>query len=823
MSKKFVSEPISNIYFHVVDENRPSSAYLGKILTAATFLHTSEKEALNKGSEAILVWINPHLGSISQNLSRLRIWYPYKPKIFCIILDYSENVKGKEKIGEFFAAMDRMFEIKRIFIPELLSETELRSSFQELFFAEKLDKKKVCSPLLLENIYDRLAATMLNWIKGEEIWEGGWSLTVGELKNALSDATVNPTINSGNEIVIPTRIDEIVDFLRMANSNPELVKETPIPTQKVKKKRRIFRPQVLSMKKTLAVGLALVFVVLSTAYFLSFFTLSETQKQVALQLQKKGKVNDLMFMVDKASWLEEGRGALAKLIGQAESEAQISETLKIFKNFAQALDLLKQSQDKLVISLQNILRSTPQDDISAVHEADKYLSRTYDLFSNIGIRLTQDETFVSSRLGGEVMQKGITDFILNSRRTLGGLQVLGQILESSLGYKQNIGIILQDAGVPRPSGGQITAVLWLTIDKGKILNSEVFTASALEQRMVGRVTPPQDLGELKPERGWEFRDATWQGDFSKNAAQVAWFLQKQLSESPDIVMAINTQLLPKIIDNLKGIKIDEQFYPNGETWLLERKRKSSISTQELEVLDAKALSVIFSQFQQQPVAAWQSYILQGLEQHEILLSSNNVAITQGISALKWDGNRSRIDCPNQFNQGVCQLSYLEWDELGTGQARLGDLIERGIQHEIEITLNTTQHRRVFKYHLSANATSSYQAQLRITLDKNVDLESVRAPNKPNSSGMIIIPFSVSPGETKSIVLEYSASAVKSGESLVWVESKQTGIPSVNFGLRIKYPSSMSPKTISSGVVQNRLELIFDKEIVSESLFGVEFF
>lgn len=126
------------------------------------------------------------------------------------------------------------------------------------------------------------------------------------------------------------------------------------------------------------------------------------------------------------------------------------------------------------------------------------------------------------------------------------LTLLSEMLGKS-GMKRYL-IVFQNSNELRATGGFIGSIAEATFDNGELKDLRVPEGGSYDLQGELRVAfvPPAPL--LRVSGKWGFHDANWFADFPTTAQKLSWFYQKAGGPSVDGVIAINSEILPKLLE-----------------------------------------------------------------------------------------------------------------------------------------------------------------------------------------------------------------------------------------------------------------------------------
>jgi len=125
------------------------------------------------------------------------------------------------------------------------------------------------------------------------------------------------------------------------------------------------------------------------------------------------------------------------------------------------------------------------------------------------------------------------------------------------GYRRYL-LAFQNPNELRPTGGFLGSYAVIDIKDGKIQNLEVPPAGSYDMRGYNTafVEPPAPL--LLLNKRWEFQDSNWFPNFPDSAQKMMWFYQKSKEKTVDGVIAINSNVLEKLLTVFGPIKDEER-------------------------------------------------------------------------------------------------------------------------------------------------------------------------------------------------------------------------------------------------------------------------
>ena len=104
-------------------------------------------------------------------------------------------------------------------------------------------------------------------------------------------------------------------------------------------------------------------------------------------------------------------------------------------------------------------------------------------------------------------------------------------------------VLVQNADELRATGGFISAVGLLTIDRGKFTQAEFSDSYAIDNFNRPTLAPPADLAHYMQAQAWFIRDSNWAPDFPRSAQAAENFYQLDKGVTVDGTLAVDQHLL----------------------------------------------------------------------------------------------------------------------------------------------------------------------------------------------------------------------------------------------------------------------------------------
>ncbi len=415
---------------------------------------------------------------------------------------------------------------------------------------------------------------------------------------------------------------------------------------------------------------------------------------------------------------------------------------------------------------------------------------------------------------------------------------------------KNYLLLLQNNTELRPTGGFITAFAILTFQNGQLVNYSVTDTYTTDAKLPGRVDPPTPLKEHL-EANWFVRDANWFPNFTQSSKQVQWFLQKEINQSFDGVLAIDLDGLKSLLDATGPIIVtssNSNQTVSSETLFQLANQKSQIDFNSPDATGqdflTKVLSSLISQIRsgQPPLAKLAKALDISLKQQSLLLALNDPNLQNLIETNNWSGSLKHIPCPSQFIDVNCISETFALIEANLGINRSNFYLKRQISHQVNLDNQGKLQHDIDIYYQNLSQGNEwpggkYKTYSRFYAPLNTQVVQVTLDNQP-------LKFEVLPSTTNPNLIEVgfyyeipssnnsilniklnSASSLPtfsplSALTINWERQPGSGITPLR--VQIHYPSYLKPSLLSSPAATETDTITFSSAFSNDSLFAVKF-
>lgn len=373
----------------------------------------------------------------------------------------------------------------------------------------------------------------------------------------------------------------------------------------------------------------------------------------------------------------------------AESGKDMTEMLTRLKKipdlFAQTMSRVDESQSSESPVLTELKKA---NDVMA--KVDANIKRTEDNMNDI-ISLAPKQYVASLQKGMTLL--GQSEKMLNDMALMlpGIIEIFGN------GGPHRTLVLLQNNDEVRPSGGFIGSFLNLEMQNGYVISLKLEDVYDMDGQFKEVIEPPEEIKKLT--NRWFFRDANYSPDFRVSGEKAIWFYEKERGEKADTVIAVNQDLLGKILEITGPIEVPQlsapmtaENYREVLTYMVETKRSGADDPKKIL---KDMLPVIQKRlFQSNNMSGLNDVILDGVIQKNILGFSKNTLTQNFFEVLGADGTSAlattaSIPSEDYLNITTTSVGGNKSDAYITQEISHDTVIEKGGDAYDQLTLRRT--------------------------------------------------------------------------------------------------------------------------------------
>jgi hypothetical protein len=349
-------------------------------------------------------------------------------------------------------------------------------------------------------------------------------------ETVIVNSNLNICLNETYKWLIQERLNVKEKKIKMKVKAP--------PKTKIKKpsKLRLFRPFILPL------FLVLIFPLITSIVSGAFLYLSYKQ---FLSENIGGAENSALFAktIFTIGKGESGVLSYIPVLGRFYNETSyISETGEIVSDLTiNAIPLVENGRQ----ILSGVLGSGIYDVKTPSMQMKSSLDYIYQEISSFQTE-TQTKADAGVYSAKQVLQ--LVDFSNLENLTEQG-SVLSANLPSILGQdtNKNYLILFENNMELRPTGGFIGSYGVANFGGGKLNGLDINDIYSADGQLKGHVEPPAPIKNYLGEANWWFRDSNWDPDFPTSAERAEWFLNKEMDQNVDGVIAIDLDPIREIL------------------------------------------------------------------------------------------------------------------------------------------------------------------------------------------------------------------------------------------------------------------------------------
>lgn len=308
-------------------------------------------------------------------------------------------------------------------------------------------------------------------------------------------------------------------------------------------------------------------------------------------------------------------------------------------------------------------------------------------------------------------------------------------LPEILGSKSNKNylILFQNNMELRPTGGFIGSYGIATFGGGKLNALSVNDIYSADGQLRGHIEPPAPIKDYLNEANWWFRDSNWDPDFPTSATRAEWFLEKEMGQQVDGVIAIDLLPIKNILahtgpiflpdynltitaDNLyekTQEEVHKDFFPGSRKKASFLTILSRVLLTKLGELDSKQnLGVLMS-------------VYKGFEARNIQANLHAPVVQSAIERLEWGGGFPTYTCgDNCYSDSISDI------EANLGVNKSNYFITRSFDMDINISKGVLKRELNIIINNSANTSLGpsgyYKNYFRILVPLDSELKELKS-------------------------------------------------------------------------------------------------
>lgn len=253
-------------------------------------------------------------------------------------------------------------------------------------------------------------------------------------------------------------------------------------------------------------------------------------------------------------------------------------------------------------------------------------------------------------------------------------------------------VLLQNNFELRPTGGFIGSFATMTLSGGAVTSVSVQDVYEADGQLKGAVEPPEPIRTYLGKTSWFLRDSNWHPDFPTSAEQAAWFLEKEIDESYDGVLAVDLYFMQNLLRVLGGVYVpDYQATVTADDFFIKLQSDTheaffpgSTKKRDLLAALAEALLIRITEGNELNPAALADAFVRSLEEKHILMSLNDKKAQTYIEQHEWDGGIIAMPTVSEPPDMPVQQDYFMLVEANMGVNKVNYYIDREVVSTITV-------------------------------------------------------------------------------------------------------------------------------------------
>lgn len=376
------------------------------------------------------------------------------------------------------------------------------------------------------------------------------------------------------------------------------------------------------------------------------------------------------------------------------------------------------------------------------------------------------------------------------RKKIKDIKNFENIVQKFFENKERVLLILQNENEPRSTGGFMGSMIVFDFSREK-LTWKFQDIYALDRLVPNRVKKPAPDFFHNLDKVISLRDANFSPDFPTSAAEISELISHTGQESPDTIIAINTNLIEELLKitgpitlEKWGLILDQYNFDLGLEFLVESKVAGRYNVKSPVMIFTKKLVAAYQKVLKNDPQKVQSFGLKEFLAGKNLLANSREKNLQTLFS-KWG-------IAGEVRQKRVADNFLQFDFVSVGANKSEKFIWTKIKHNSEISANgkVKNSLKIIRNHALRNGEISElldtnlwsenirellteeifwklgagqnRTVLRITVPDSAKLLSQNNPSGEISQNkseignfqVLEIPMFVSPGEKLNISLEY---------------------------------------------------------------------
>lgn len=652
-----------------------------------------------------------------------------------------------------------------------------------------------------------------------------------------------PSADQENNFDVSMELQRIFDTARTEKKVERIVK-TAKKQRKIKKKTK--RKTGFFYGGIGVIGIGVVVLMLAAAFFATqFFVKRQVAAAIRETIETKSLSQETQKDLDKYNSILTAQLDVYGGIFDSVLLVQAVSLSELGKELSEVTENLRRTRENTILYASTILGKDMGGGSEYAQNLAHSAQQAYENLSLIQARIDQIKLPISDEESKLIFDQ-FTEQLQKLRYALNIEQQLHPYLPTIFGQdgRRTYALVLQNDQELRPTGGFIEAIALLRFENGSLISSDVYSSYELDKKLVGTVSPPEEVRQFLSESQWYLRDSNWDPNFPATARKIAWFIEKSEGTEVDGVLAINTKSLAALIEALGPVDIAQFNETLTHRNLAERMEFHSevvlVETSEAEYYPKVVLSSVLNRLtdvQPDKVTSVLNAFYQQFQSHQAMINifDNSQDI---LASLGWTGEIVNPACPAQISSENCVVDEIAQIEANVGVNKANYYLKRNVSHSVKLGQNLAEHTRLIKYENTAQSNAwpkgAYRAYIRFYMPHGSQLRQIEFGGEIIPVGQLIqreeggrpmvgVLVEVPTAQSKNLELVFTTPLPDQKDfSYALFDQKQPGIDNQSQVITLIPDNGQHPKTIAPQADFTANGIVFSQFSEGHAFVGSKF-
>jgi len=652
-----------------------------------------------------------------------------------------------------------------------------------------------------------------------------------------------PSAEQENNFDVSMELQRIFDTARTEKKVERIVK-TAKKQRKIKKKTK--RKTGFFYGGIGVIGIGVVILMLAAAFFATqFFVKRQVAAAIRETIETKSLSQETQKDLDKYNSILTAQLDVYGGIFDSVLLVQAVSLSELGKELSEVTENLRRTRENTILYASTILGKDMGGGSEYAQNLAHSAQQAYENLSLIQARIDQIKLPISDEESKLIFDQ-FTEQLQKLRYALNIEQQLHPYLPTIFGQdgRRTYALVLQNDQELRPTGGFIEAIALLRFENGSLISSDVYSSYELDKKLVGTVSPPEEVRQFLSESQWYLRDSNWDPNFPATARKIAWFIEKSEGTEVDGVLAINTKSLAALIEALGPVDIAQFNETLTHRNLAERMEFHSevvlVETSEAEYYPKVVLSSVLNRLtdvQPDKVTSVLNAFYQQFQSHQAMINifDNSQDI---LASLGWTGEIVNPACPAQISSENCVVDEIAQIEANVGVNKANYYLKRNVSHSVKLGQNLAEHTRLIKYENTAQSNAwpkgAYRAYIRFYMPHGSQLRQIEFGGEIIPVGQLIqreeggrpmvgVLVEVPTAQSKNLELVFTTPLPDQKDfSYALFDQKQPGIDNQSQVITLIPDNGQHPKTIAPQADFTANGIVFSQFSEGHAFVGSKF-